>query len=524
LLYNHRASFLVKIAMILSLQDMVPVFSKLTPMHACYLIIDYWLPQLYSDKADIILLKSSFRSEFGSISRWRPYREPITRPTDPFADIIITLRRVGLNYRAPLAAIVELCRALFQDQGIFQLFRTWRNAGIVIFSDAVRSVLQEVSAESPETGLAMLRAGRLYISHCPELLLALIKKGTHSAEIFRIMKYWDPTSRLPVSVRIGTRNNLHELRNTLVHMAADTFSRYQGDKSTRTTFRNVEICYKYLLHRDAPLHPLMGRALVRAGIIRPLGRMEWVPTERIRYILDVVRKLEGNAVAHEIDTAVWTWRGKIQIVRRSQATVTRAVEDWESHLSTSQPASKNKNKGEIVHYRKSGYVVRETQASIVDKWKRKAQRARVDANYAGTGLIGYMALSGPIVQEDIAECIDLESGGKLRKIYSDGYVPMSTSEAEFHQDFAERSRLAGQGMDRSAWTQVYDDGQEPGEDQVLGHMSSRLQGKVNVEKANLGLMSCSHAKQGFPQVDMNMNMERTNLRTLSNRGIEKIRP
>jgi len=50
---------------------------------------------------------------------------------------------------------------------------------------------------------------------------------------------------------------------------------------------------------------------VRAGIVLPLQRAEWVNTGRIRWILSVVMRVEGEEVAKKIDEMVYVLRGNV---------------------------------------------------------------------------------------------------------------------------------------------------------------------------------------------------------------------
>lgn len=78
----------------------------------------------------------------------------------------------------------------------------------------------------------------------------------------------------------------------------------------RVAFRQVYMCYR--LHRQYNLGPLsveISSALTIAGIVRPLQESKWTGTEKVRWILRIVREVEGDAVATRVDELVYTWRG-----------------------------------------------------------------------------------------------------------------------------------------------------------------------------------------------------------------------
>ncbi|KAI4718085.1 hypothetical protein E4T48_05661 [Aureobasidium sp. EXF-10727] len=62
--------------------------------------------------------------------------------------------------------------------------------------------------------------------------------------------------------------------------------------------------------RGAPLSSLMSRALVHAGVTRPLREGIWLSTEKFQWILTFVRRLEGDEVADSLDEAAFTLRSE----------------------------------------------------------------------------------------------------------------------------------------------------------------------------------------------------------------------
>ena len=58
-------------------------------------------------------------------------------------------------------------------------------------------------------------------------------------------------------------------------------------------YRSAWACYRWLQDRGAPLKPLISRAIVTAGILRPLQELLWIPDQRLDYILSIVEKVEG---------------------------------------------------------------------------------------------------------------------------------------------------------------------------------------------------------------------------------------
>jgi hypothetical protein len=305
----------------LALYELAPFFKKLPTFITSRIIAQSWLPRLYPGSwsaADSFTLERDIM-----IIPTTDLRSPrYVRRTDHFADIVIALARRGLDYEAPMTNMVKLCHAIYGTQGVFDLVRTWRFAQIRIIPEAFGEILRSLSQTTPWTALAIYQQARLWIGSSPELLPKLIEEGTSPNKIFKILNHKDPTNSVPVHRRDSPKNNLHNTRNTLIHVVADAFSRSQGVRGnlepktlrpfrSRQMFRNVYLAYRYLVTRQSPVHPLMSRALVRAGIIRPLENNEWVNTSRIQWILQVVGRVEGQDVAMELDKKIYEWRGKV---------------------------------------------------------------------------------------------------------------------------------------------------------------------------------------------------------------------
>ena len=77
---------------------------------------------------------------------------------------------------------------------------------------------------------------------------------------------------------------------------------------TRVAYRRVWECYRFLKDRGAPMGPLMSRALVMAGIIRPLKEGKGGSQVKIDFILPIVASIEGRDEAIKLDQilrALW---------------------------------------------------------------------------------------------------------------------------------------------------------------------------------------------------------------------------
>ena len=60
-----------------------------------------------------------------------------------------------------------------------------------------------------------------------------------------------------------------------------------------------------------PTRPCVSRALVRVGVVRPLGQNAWVSKDRIAYIMKYVNKIEGPEVAKRIYRTIAAWQKEV---------------------------------------------------------------------------------------------------------------------------------------------------------------------------------------------------------------------
>lgn len=304
-------------------RDMTPFFEHQATVFSSSIIAQAWVPRLCSawSPADSIAMQRDLRL----IPRTNLRSRDFTRPTDHFADIVISLARRGFDYEASMKTIINFCQASYGIDGVFWLVKTWRYAQVRIIPEALGSTLRSLSQSDSWTALALYTKARLWIGSSPELLSKLITDGASAYKVMSLLKHKDPTNSVPVPLRDSPKNTLHHTRNTLVHVVADALSRCHNVRRmcgrsgrigfkrlrNRQVFRNVYGAYRYLVTRQSPIRPLMSRALVRAAIIRPLERYKWVTTARIRFILEVVGRVEGEEVATELDKKIYLWRGKV---------------------------------------------------------------------------------------------------------------------------------------------------------------------------------------------------------------------
>jgi hypothetical protein len=322
-----------------SILDLVPHFAHLEAEGICRVLLQCWVPLLYIQST----LDGPKRQESGSRRRQHfgtrqleklkqnfdsamsadlQSRDCLNGDICSFPNLFSTLNSSTLQHRDLMGEVFRFVHHRHGPAALLDLCELLRKKGVPIFSTSVLKVLDDISSTNPTLAYIFYKCHNIWISRCPDLLIALIKEGVHGAEIFRILKDREESNTVPLPERLNAINATSDFRNTLVHMVADTISRYPS-RGSRVAFRDVSTCYRYLQDRQAPINPIIGRALVRTGVSQFLHEKRWVSTERFKWILGVVRHLEGDQVADELDTVIFRWRERVKAFNREQARILR---------------------------------------------------------------------------------------------------------------------------------------------------------------------------------------------------------
>ncbi|KIW02781.1 uncharacterized protein PV09_05843 [Verruconis gallopava] len=227
-------------------------------------------------------------------------------PHDSIVCLLVSLHRRRRLTPPIQKLLLEFCEGVYGVDALAQLCSQARLAGIRFSSQSNLHIVSRLAVMHPRLALKFYKDRATNISRVPELPPALIKAGVHSTEIFKILDRFDHRHYVPLRNRILRRCAISQDRVDLVHRCADAFSRDET-YSIRTRFRNVYLCYKYLKVREAPIHSLMSRALVRAGITNYLVAGVNVNETQVKWILSVVEKVEGDALAQELDSLIFRW-------------------------------------------------------------------------------------------------------------------------------------------------------------------------------------------------------------------------
>lgn len=233
---------------------------------------------------------------------------------------------------------VSMLRAAhrYSELGDRKLQRTFRLLQMLQKSKSIVDIivgLRRVDIKiSEQVILHTIRTGLHWEHHRAEAIFAVypelpLEKCPELAErmVMNPMRYpkealWLYTTRHPDWRAHGCRDHPKNItaRAQLLQRMALAYST-APHLTPRMAFRLVYLCYTRHIRENLGqinFSRVTVLALVRAGVVRSLEHGQWVSTERIQWLLKLIRKFESSDVADEVDRAIYVWRGIV--IRRTQ--------------------------------------------------------------------------------------------------------------------------------------------------------------------------------------------------------------
>ena len=233
---------------------------------------------------------------------------------EPYINII---RNMLVSYPSLLTTtlpeVLSDLRRLAKWEDILLIVRHLHDRKFPIQNSVLAHEVVEHSKINPVFALKLFRAWPpLRIAHCPGFMDAIIsdpriRPGTPLNLFYRDSPNLQATRRY---LRQSRPLPLKHDQALLLHEMAVAFAQAAHLKP-REALRKVMRCfYQFIGHFDL-VKPQMTEAMVAAGIIRYLEAGLWVSTTSLKRILAIVRQVEGEKVAEEIDRMVYVWRGRV---------------------------------------------------------------------------------------------------------------------------------------------------------------------------------------------------------------------
>lgn len=215
--------------------------------------------------------------------------------------------------------------------------------------------------------------------HFPDLPLDIIEAGQGNPErIFDILNRKVGEDIEHIENRARRKLALLPAHIDMAHAVAYAYAK-QPTVTPRVALRRVWEVYRFLQDRGAPLTPVMSRALVRAGLLRYMQEGQNAPAELVKYIVGIVRDIEGEEVAKRVDAMVWVmnkqarmpgsgyWSKKrilpdaakldwesAQVEQKAVATLRRRLKRWVKAGPQRAPQAK---RSAVAHVSQSGVLV-----------------------------------------------------------------------------------------------------------------------------------------------------------------------
>ncbi|GAB7363362.1 hypothetical protein MBLNU230_g3642t1 [Neophaeotheca triangularis] len=324
--------------------DLSEHFSQVTSENLAQALLRWWLPSIASAKRDApvtldhITLTRLLPAVEGTLTsddlkrpgegfeqQWQAYQTSKRQPPEehhkfrsfrPFVAACQQAAKLNIPYDGLLATIISIIKQspdpARAGQLLLQISRT-KNLGVpqTLASDLIHHYLD---LNNLPLALRLFQAlPSLPLTPFLSLPLALAHSNPPVSTpdtIFRLLERRSPMDTLAPEFRSPARLIYSTSHINTVHDLATAFAA-NPSHNTRTAFRRVWECYRWLRDRLAPLDSRLSRAMVQAGLTRPLSERHWVGTVKARYILGIVRELEGDEVAGDLDRLVYHLRARM---------------------------------------------------------------------------------------------------------------------------------------------------------------------------------------------------------------------
>lgn len=209
------------------------------------------------------------------------------------------LARMGVSYEAIVHEVLALSNARHAPGTTAQTFKIMRQSMAMPSSVAVPLINHFLATDRPRHAVRVfLDEPSVAITDCPGLPIACMNDRGAKINLFDfLIRQREIVSRGRRTIKKLT---LAQSQIDVVHLIAHDIA-HAPSVSDREAFRNAWACYRYLRDRSAPLTPLISRAIVHAGISRPLQSRTWVPEKRLEFIFDIVEKIEGPEMREPVE-------------------------------------------------------------------------------------------------------------------------------------------------------------------------------------------------------------------------------
>lgn len=283
----------------------VDVSHSIRGKRACEIILQHWICEGKVEKAAAVT------------NTFEAYAEESDEKSASFARLLLALDQHRQMSFTRTADLFNLLRVLGRNRQIGDILLRMKELDMKIPTTILRKAVDDMSRYDPKKALDMFflpwkmqRGYPLRPELMPEFILALIDDPK-----IRSFRIWN-VLRIPIyDTRRQPRRRFQphfakplskEMIN-LIHKMAIAFA-HSDARPSRVAFQNVIQCYDHLRIHRAPISPVLARAITHVAVAQSIVTGQIVGLSRLRYVLDVITRIEGEDVAKEVDETVYKWR------------------------------------------------------------------------------------------------------------------------------------------------------------------------------------------------------------------------
>lgn len=208
-----------------------------------------------------------------------------------------------------IARFFVLLQQMQLSEHIVTIISESRSKGINVPLKAVLHAIESHLSVSVDQALDIHKADtRLLLESCPELAEKIIEDPKIPTRL--IWRYRRERHQVCDRQAFFDRpENLLQAQVFLLEKMAVAYAQARHLRP-RKAFRHVQICYTNARQYSRPISVLISRALNMTGIVRQLQCSQWVSSVKLRWILAIIREVEGPRIADDVDRLVYQWRGE----------------------------------------------------------------------------------------------------------------------------------------------------------------------------------------------------------------------
>lgn len=242
--------------------------------------------------------------------------------------LLKAFKRNGVAYDNVVNEVFQICRARHRPKTISHIFiRMLVDHELTLPNHVYISLIEHLLANDEHyLAYKIFRvAPSIAITDVPKLPLALLKDASVDFDMFEMLLR-EPDST-PMEWRERLKLSVSPGHVEVVHLIAHTAANVTSLRSSQA-YRRVWSLYRWLQDRGAPLEPLISRAFVTAGILRPIREYKWVPDERLEYILSIVEKVEGLKMREDVEILARHLRSSVHDKVLTKRQAARDADAW----------------------------------------------------------------------------------------------------------------------------------------------------------------------------------------------------